>query len=309
MLTVPQLDRALAVPVSRFRSAFRELLAGDAEPDLSALAEPAGDPGLFDAGGPTWVVHSDLAMLVGGLRALLLQMMHPLAMAGVADHSDYRDDPWGRLHRTGEFLGRTTFGPRETADASIETVRRVHRHVQGTAPDGRPYRADDPHLVEWIHIAEVDSFLRAHQRYGRRPLDPGEADRYVEEMAVIAERLGADQPPRSVPELRDRLADYRPELKVGSQARDAVRFLLAPPLPLAARPAYGLITAAAVGLLPRFARRALLLPVAPTVDPLVVRPAMRSLLQGIRWALGESPALVAAEARVNGSVAPEVRPD
>jgi len=294
----------LAPSVARVRTSFRRLVAGSDEPDLSALLEPAGDPGLFGADSATWVVHSDLAMLVGGLRALLVQMLHPLAMAGVADHSDYRGDPWGRLHRTGEFLGLTTFGPAAAAEAALETVRRVHLRVRGTAPDGRAYSAGDPHLVEWIHIAEVDSFLRAHQRYGHAPLDAAGADAYVSEMAVIAERLGSANPPRTVSSLRARLEAFRPELQVGSQARAAVRFLAVPPLPAAARPAYGLVTAAAVGLLPGFARRALWLPVLPVVDPVAVRPAMRAVLLAGSWALGASPARAAAEARVAAAPGP-----
>src|SRR3954447_3631416 len=146
---------------------------------------------LFGTEGDRWFdedavirrVHADSAMFVGGLRALLLQSLHPLAMAGVAEHSDYRADPWGRLQRTADFIAVTTFGNVAMAEQAVAVVHRVHERVVGVAPDGRPYAANDPHLLAWVHIAEVDSFLTAHQRFGSAPLDPDDADRYVHDVA------------------------------------------------------------------------------------------------------------------------------
>ena len=129
-------------------------------------------------------------MFVGGLRALLLQSLHPLAMAGVAEHSNYRDDPWGRLQRTSIFLAETTFGSAVDAQRAVDRVRGIHRRVHGVAADGRAYTATDPHLLEWVHIAEADSFLRAHQLYGAAPLDQAGRDGYVADMAEIAAKLG-----------------------------------------------------------------------------------------------------------------------
>jgi len=275
------------------------LLAGDDGPGRDAPPRDtatADDPGLFGPGSATWQVHGDLSMFVGGLRALLLQTLHPLAMAGVAEHSGYRTDPWGRLHRTGAFVAAITYGTRDAAERSIAGVRRVHERVRGTAPDGRPYAATDPHLVTWVHVTEVDSFLAAHQRYGARPLDPAAADRYVAEMAQVCRALGGEAPPTTVAELAQWIDRVRPELVVGAQARDAVRFLLVPPVPLAAKAPYGVISAAAVGLLPAWARRKLWLPGPPLVDPLVVGPTVRVLLRGLGWALGPSPHRSAAEA-------------
>src|SRR5579862_6277594 len=134
-------------------------------PSVQAVGEP-----WFAEGRPIRVVHSDSAMFIGAIRALLLQSLHPLAMAAVAEHSDYRGDPWGRLQRTSYFLAVTTFGQADDAQDAIARVRAVHRHVTGTAPDGRLYAASDPHLLTWVHIAEADSFLRAHARFGAQPL-------------------------------------------------------------------------------------------------------------------------------------------
>ena len=243
-------------------------------------------PRWFDEDRPIRQVHGDASMFVGGVRALLLQSLHPLAMAGVADHSGYRGDPWGRLQNISHFLAVTTFGTAADAEAIVRTVRRVHETVVGTAPDGRPYSAADPDLLRWVHDAEIDSFLRAHQRYGARRLDRAGCDGYVADTARVAEALGVLDPPRSVAELRDQLAAYRPALKALPEARDAARFiLLDPPLPLLARAPYAAIAAAAVGMLPFWARRELRLPYLPVTETVLVRAAGEAVTRSIRWAM------------------------
>lgn len=249
---------------------------------------------IMNAPGPRWfaedrvirTVHSDAAMFIGGLRAILLQSLHPLAMAGVAQHSDYRNDPWGRLQRTAEFLAATTFGPTSVAEQAVATVRRVHERVVGFAADGRPYSANDPHLLRWVHVAELDSFLAANQRYGTHHLDSDEADQYVFDSARVARSLGVIEPPVSVADLRRELREFRPELRGTTEARNAARFLLLePPLPLAARAPYGLLAAASVALLPGWARWPLRLPYLPVSERLVVRPAGEIVTRLIRWSL------------------------
>ena len=278
-------DAAVTGVRSQLGKGVRRMVAGDQPPVPDLTAPVEGDPGLFGPDSVTWRVHADASMFVGGLRALLLQMLHPLAMAGVAEHSDYRRHPDRRLARTALYVATTTYGTTAQAEEAIDMVRRVHRSVVGTAPDGRPYSASDPHLVAWVHHAEVDSFLRAYQRYGAEPLSAVEADRYVAEMAVLCEKLGGEPPARSVAELRAYFSSVRPELHAGSQAHDAARWLMVPPLPLAARPAYAVIAPAAVGLLPGWAQRELWLPLLPGVDPVVVRPAARVLLRTLSWAV------------------------
>jgi uncharacterized protein (DUF2236 family) len=140
-------------------------------------------------------------------------------------------------------------------------VRDIHLRVRGKAEDGRPYAASDPHLLDWVHLAEVDSFLRAYQLFGPEPLGPADADEYVRQSGSVAARLGATSPPTTVAELERRLTAFRPELAATQACRDAARFLLLdPPLPLAARPGYGLLAAGAVASLPGWARRELRLP-------------------------------------------------
>src|SRR6201993_2823533 len=206
----------------------------------------------FAAPGPRWFgedrpirwVHGDAAMFVGGLRALLLQSLHPQAMIAVAQHSDYRSDPWGRLQRTSTFLAAATYGTADDAQRAVDHVRRIHRHVTGTGPDGLPYRADDPHLLRWVHVAETDSFLRCHQRYGARPLDEAGCDGSVADTARIALDTGGAGPPRTRADLDAALRAYRPELRGSAEAREAARFLVRnPPLPLLARGPYALLAA------------------------------------------------------------------
>ncbi len=245
------------------------------------------DEAYLPPGGMARKVHSDLpAMLIGGVCALLLQSLHPLAMAGVAEHSSYQEDPLGRLRRTASFVGTTTFGTVAEAEAAIAQVHRVHRRVRGIAPDGRAYSADDPELVTFIHVAEMASFLTSSQRYGNRVLTPEQCDRYYEEVAPVALALGATWAPRSSDEVESYLLRLRPELYAGPQARAARDWLLRG---VARRPSeravYSLVVAAAIGVLPGWARRELGLSVAGPLDLLVDTVAVTPLTLGLSTAL------------------------
>jgi uncharacterized protein (DUF2236 family) len=262
------------------------MVAGPDGPANRARIHQTPGPRWFGEDRPIRRVHADASMFVGGLRALLLQSLHPLAMAGVAQHSDYRGDPWGRLQRTSTFLAVTTFGPAADAQRAVDRVRGIHQRVRGVAADGRPYQASDPHLLEWVHIAEVDSFLLAHQLYGAVPLDQSGRDGYVADTARVATALGVANPPLTEQDLRMRIEEYRPELSSTPAAREAARFLLlTPPLPIAARAPYGLLAATSVSMLPAWARMPLLLPYFPPVEATVIRMAGRVVVGGIRWAM------------------------
>jgi uncharacterized protein (DUF2236 family) len=244
-------------------------------------------PRWFQPGSAIQRVHGDASMFVGGMRALMLQSLHPAAMTAVAEHSGFRGDMWGRLARTSTFLATTTFGHADDAQAAVDAVRRIHDRISGTTDDGTAYAASDPHLLTWVHVAEVDSFLRAHQAYGARPLDQAGRDEYVAQTAVVAERLGVTDPPRTEAELEATLAAFRPELRGTGHARDAVGFLIwHPELPAAARPAYLVLVAAAIGLMPAWTRRELRLPPRLRVTERTVVRALGRLATGtIRWAL------------------------
>jgi uncharacterized protein (DUF2236 family) len=282
-----QPDDPIELVRRRLQRTLRTFVSGSGEPPSRPIDRP--DPGLFGPDSVTWRVHADASMFIAGLRALLLQTCHPLAMAGVADHSDYRNQPLGRFQRTAAFVAITTYGTTAEAQAAVDSIHRIHARVTGTAPDGRHYEANDPHLLAWIHATEVDSFLRTYQRYGASRLSNVEADQYVAEMARIGRLVGAEDPPESTDELAATMEAFRPELSVGRQARDAVRFLLVPPFPLLGRPAYGVVATAAVSLLPFHVQRMLWLPVAPGVEPLVVRPAATVLVRVLGWAMATPP--------------------
>jgi len=266
--------------------ALRDRVAGEDNAAKAAVIWDKPGERWFTQSDPIWRVQADASMFVAGIRALLLQSLHPLAMAGVAGHSGYQGDPWGRLQRTSTFLATTTFGTIEDAEAIIAKVRGIHARVRGKAPDGRPYAASDPHLLKWVHIAEADSFLRTHQRYAVTPLTPAEADGYVAQSCVVATRLGVIDPPTTVAGLNAAIESYRLELEGTAAARDAARFLLLhPPLPWSARPGYGALAAAAVALLPLWARQPLALPYLPLSERAIALPVGGAATSVIRWAL------------------------
>lgn len=232
-------------------------------------------------------VHADLpSMLVGGLSALLLQSLHPLTMAGVAEHSDYERDPVGRMRRTAAFVSATTYGTKEEAARAIRQVRRVHRGVRGISPDGRPYSATDPELVTWVHVAEMWSFLQGAQRYGPLHFGRAQCDAYFVETSVVARRLGAAWVPSSVEQVEAYFRRVRRDLYAGPQAMSARDFLLRG---VAKRPedraVYALLIAAAIGLLPGWARTELRLPTPPLLDRCAVAPLTRTMCAALRWAV------------------------
>src|SRR3954468_3652165 len=266
-----------------------ELFRRVAGPDGAKHAERIhGRPGprWFEPDSPIARVHGDASMFVGGIRALLLQTLHPAAMRGVAEHSGYRGDMWGRLARTSRFLAVTTFGAADDAQRAVDAVRGIHDRVSGTMPDGTTYSASDPHLLQWVHVAEVDSFLRAHDVYGKRPLVGAERDTYVAQTAEVARRLGVVDPPITEAGLAATIEAYRPELRATTEAREAVAYLLfRPPLPLPARAPYAVLVAAAVGLMPRWTRLPLRLPWLPVSQRAVVRALGSVAIGAIRWAM------------------------
>jgi uncharacterized protein (DUF2236 family) len=278
----------VSIPSTRrwLANSLRDKVVGEGAEDKARAIWLAQGSRWFSESDPIWRVHDDASMFVGGIRALLLQSLHPLAMAGVAGHSGYRSDPWGRLQRTSAFLARTTFGTADDAEAAVAMVRGIHERVRGRAPDGRPYSASDPHLLGWIHAAEADSFLAAYRRFGSSRLTAADEDEYVAQSGDIAERLGVVDPPRTVGELATTLDAYRPELASTQAAHDAARFLLLhPPLSWVERPGYACLAAGGVALLPVWAKEMLRLPVLPVTERAVTLPAGALAVNTVRWAL------------------------
>ncbi|SFS02100.1 Uncharacterized conserved protein, DUF2236 family [Dyella sp. OK004] len=220
---------------------------------------PIGDPGLFGPDSATWRIHSDFpGMLAGGLAALMLQTLHPLALAGVWDHSNFRDDLLGRLRRTTAFVGGTTYAPHEQAQQLIERVKHIHAQVIGHGEDGRPYAADDPHLLTWVHVTEAHSFLQGYRRFSHITLPAGAADRYYDEVRRIAEALGARDVPASEAEVTAYFRHMRSELIYSERSRVVLDILSRVRLPV---PIAGLsrnvFLLAGAALLPEWAERML----------------------------------------------------
>lgn len=241
-------DRVRQAMIGQVRSVFNDQSRGE-------KPVPRSDNALFAPGSPITRVHGDVTtMMVGGMAALLLQMLHPAALAGVWDHSNFREDMLGRLRRTARFIALTTYGNRDDAMAAIDRVRRIHDRVTGTLPDGTTYAAQDPHLLAWVHVTEAVCFLKAWQRYGAKPLTPAEQDRYFEQFATIALALGADPVPVDG-EGADRLiVRMRPELGVDLRTRTVARLILKQQGNHAiTTPVQMLLSRAAIDLLPPWA--------------------------------------------------------
>lgn len=247
---------------------------------------PKGDPGLFGPASVCWKVHGDFSsMLIGGISALLLQMLHPAALGGVWDHSNFRADMLGRLRRTGQFISATTYGSRGDAEKLIERVRRIHDSVHGTLPDGTTYAASDPDLLTWVHVAEVSCFLASHLRYLNPDLSAEEQDRYYEEIALIAERLGARNVPRSRAEVAAYLQHMRPRLRYDERTREVVNVLFNAPAPsFLAKPFGMLMMRAGIDLLPDWAMDQLGLNLG-SLQRQLIRSSVRRSVPLLRWAV------------------------
>jgi uncharacterized protein (DUF2236 family) len=232
------------------------------------------DLGLYGPDSVTWRVHADPSMALSGLRALFLQAVHPFAMAGVAQHSDFRNDPWGRLFRTADYVSITSFGTTEEARRAGAKVRGIHRRLTGIEPEtGTGFRVDDPELLLWVHCVEVESFLTTAMRSGLR-VSRDDQNRYYAEQTVGASLVGLD--PAAVPGSVGEMAAYfervQPQLRVTAEARRAATFVLWPPMPALvqlgtpARPAWVALATAAFAMMPGWARRLYRLPGLPGTD-------------------------------------------
>ena len=220
---------------------------------------PVGEPGLFGPQSAIWPVHGDFtSMLCGGISALLLQMLHPLALAGVWDHSSFREDIFGRLRRTSQFISATTFATEPDAERLIAKVKAIHMRISGTDVDGTPYAASDPDLLTWVHVAECSSFMASHLRYRRTVVSPARQAQYFIESASIAEKLGARNVPKTPQAVADYLEQMRPQLRCDARTREVARVLMTTRLPgRFARPAGMIFMKAGIDLLPDWAQEML----------------------------------------------------
>ena len=267
--------------VGKVREAFNDADQGE-QP-----VPPSGDA-LFEVDSPIRMVHADaVGMMVGGIRSLLLQMLHPHALQGVLDHSNFREDMHGRLRRTAKFIAVTTFGEASRADEAIARVNRIHEQVSGTLPDGTPYSARNPRTLAWVHVAEATSFLEAWLTYVRPDMPFTEQDEYYRQFAVIARKLDADPVPETKNEAEALMREFRSELVATPEAREVADLVLNQ-RPAGAPPGIQkMLGTAAVELLPAYARQMLGLK-RPGLLALPSRIATRGAGRTLRWAFRQN---------------------
>ena len=267
--------------VGRVRAVFNDVAAGQQPVAISNEA-------LFERDSPIRMVHAGVvSMLVGGIRSLLLQMLHPHALQGVLDHSDFRRDMHGRLRRTARFIAVTTFAHRDEAMTAIARVNRIHQRVHGTLPDGTRYSARDPRTLAWVHVAEATSFLEAYIAYVAPGMPLAEQDTYFRQFAVIARALGADPVPETRAEAEDLLLEMRGDLASSDAAREIAGLVLDQRTPGTPRTVQRALGTAAVDLLPPYARTMLGLK-RPAASALPARLATRTMSDTLRWAFRQS---------------------
>ena len=281
MPPIPLSERLRLKLVEQVRGVFNDVESGQ-------QPVPPSDEALFARDTPIRMVHADIvAMMVGGIRGLLLQMLHPHALQGVLDHSNFRSDMHGRLRRTARFIAVTTFGHRDDAQAAIDRVNRIHAAVGGTLPDGSPYSASDPRVLAWVHVAEATSFLAAYLRHVRPDMPGAEQDEYYRQFAVIALALGADPVPTNRAEAEVIFRELRSDLAASPAAREVADLVLSQ-RPKGAPPAVQtLLGAEAVALLPPFARSMLGLE-RPGLAAIPARAATWGMGKTLRWAFRQT---------------------
>lgn len=289
-------------PLFFLDSIRRRLTAGVTGPfthadyPLAGTLRYRGDPGLCGPDSVTWRVVGDVAAFIGGVRALLVQAVHPEVAAGVSDHSSYRDDPLGRLSRTSAYVTATSYGAIPEVEEAINIVRGAHRPVRGTSTRGRRYTAATPEFAAWVHNALTDSFLAAYQIYGRETLSEEEADAYVLEQTAVGSLLAADPLPTGAVELSAWIADH-PQTAPSPGMEEAVEFLQRPPLSRSQRLGYRILFHAAVATIPVRLRR--MLGVRRLPGAILFGRGAVSIL---RWALGSSPTWNLALVRVDAPI-------
>ena len=268
-----------------------------AEPGGKVIEISRTDEGLFGVDSVCWQVHGDVtAMMIGGIASLLLQMLEPRVLAGVWDHSVFRQDMRGRLRRTAAFLARTTYGDKAQALGEIARIRRIHDHVRGTLPDGTPYEANDPQSLAWVHVTESLCFVESFIRYSRPHMSMRDRDRYFDEMAEVGTLLGADPVPRTYRAAQRFIRAARPTLRFDQRTREIADLLLnQPPASPRLAPFHHMTMQAGVDLLPGWARSMHGLSISLPAR-LAVRGGTTGMAAITRWALSQGSTTRSASA-------------
>jgi len=271
------------------RKTIREMVGGGGPP--VAFLTPKGDRGLFGPESIAWRVHADfISMMIGGISSLILQALHPQALAGVWDHSSFREDLKGRLGRTAFFIAATTYGSTEMANQIIEKVNQIHTQVTGFDEFGKSYSATDPHLLAWVHLTETLSFLEAYQNYRYPKLSSQEQDQYFKEMKVLGEMLGAQNLPDTLQGTQKAIESYFTELHYGERAQSIIQLLDDFPSNLQSKPFVKLISKAGFINLPNWAHTKLKKPIPSTLEKWLINKSIDLLAIPVREALKDGVA-------------------
>lgn len=271
------------------RRSIREMVGGGGPP--VAFLEPAGDRGLFGPESIAWKVHADfISMMIGGISSLVLQALHPKALAGVWDHSSFREDLKGRLGRTAFFIAATTYGSNEMANNAIHRVNQIHKKVTGLDEFNEPYRADDPNLLAWVHLTETRSFMRSYESYRSESLQSQSKDQYFLEMKMLGEKLGAIDLPDTYAGTERAIKQYIPELHYGDRAKNIIGMLDNFPSNLSSKPFVKMISRAGFLNLPNWVYPIIDRPEPSRLERLAMSSAIRLMAIPVREALKDGVA-------------------
>jgi uncharacterized protein (DUF2236 family) len=271
------------------RKGIREMVGGGGPP--VAFLTPAGDRGLFGPESIAWKVHADfISMMIGGISSLIMQALHPQALAGVWDHSSFREDLKGRLGRTAFFIAATTYGSQDMALNIIEKVNRIHTKINGVDEFGKPYQASDPHLLAWVHLTETRSFMSAFESHRTELLSLSAKDQYFAEMKGLGERMGAMDLPASYAQTNQAIESYISELHYGERAKSIIQLLEYFPSNLAAKPFVKLISRAGFLNLPDWVHPILGRPKPSVLERIAVNRSIDLVAIPVREALKDGVA-------------------
>ena len=266
---------------------------------LEAFKTPLGDPGLFGPQSVVWKVHADFsAMMVGGLSSLMIQALHPRALAAVWDHSNFREQLKARLGRTALFVASTTYGGVELASKSIERVNAIHAKIEGLDQQGKPYKANEPHLLRWVHLIETVSFLNAYQHLALRPLSASDCNRYVVEMNKVGQMLGATNLPTTLQDLQNAIAQYEPELIFDNRTRETIQSIENYAVGLTEKPFFALILKSSFDIVPHWLLQKLQRTPDACLQINARKLALQLASQPVQWMLDEQGVSAVAKARM-----------
>lgn len=266
---------------------------------LEAFKTPLGDPGLFGPQSVVWKVHADFsAMMVGGLSSLMIQALHPRALAAVWDHSNFREQLKARLGRTALFVASTTYGGVELASKSIERVNAIHAKIEGLDQQGKPYKANEPHLLRWVHLIETVSFLNAYQHLALRPLSASDCNRYVVEMNKVGQMLGATNLPTTLQDLQNAIAQYESELVFDNRTRETIQSIENYAVGLTEKPFFALILKSSFDIVPHWLLQKLQRTPDACLQINARKLALQLASQPVQWMLDEQGVSAVAKARM-----------